>query len=131
MKTELFFFLIDNDDGQGRFARSNSDAIYRQRPLLNEFSPDLLLVWSADHVYKLDYHGVTIVTTKVPEGDSASCFGVVQVNDEGRVTNFEYKSKSDLVKTEVFVYGFPKLMDTLDQLADDDELKDYGEDLLP
>jgi len=44
MKTELFFFLIDNDDGQGRFARSNSDAIYRQRRLLNEFSPDLLLV---------------------------------------------------------------------------------------
>ncbi len=138
------YYPIDDDD-HGGFAHGNADAIYRQRRLLNEFSPDLLLVLSADHVYKLDYRDVidfhkdhqadvTIVTTKVPEGDSASRFGVVQVNDEGRVTNFEYKPKqpkSDLVTTEVFVYDFPKLMDTLDQLADDGELKDYGEDLLP
>jgi len=39
--------------------------------------------------------------------------------------------KSDIVATEVFVYDFRKLMDTLDDLADDGELKDYGEDLLP
>jgi len=137
--------LIDDDDDRGGFAEGNADAIYRQRRLLNEFSPDLLLVLSADHVYKLDYRDVidfhnehqadvTMVTTKVPEGDSASRFGVVQVNEEGRVVNFEYKPKepkSDLVTAEVFVYDFPKLMDTLDQLADDGELKDYGEELLP
>ncbi|CAF0882785.1 unnamed protein product [Rotaria sp. Silwood1] len=134
----------ENDD-QGGFAKGNADAIYRQRRLLNQFSPDLLLVLSADHVYKLDYRDVidfhkdhqadvTIVTTKVPEGDSPSRFGVVQVNEDGRVVNFEYKPKqpkSDLVTTEVFVYDYRKLMDTLDQLADDGELKDYGEDLLP
>jgi glucose-1-phosphate adenylyltransferase len=144
IKTELLFCLIDDDD-HGGFAEGNADAIYRQRRLLNEFSPDLLLVLSADHVYKLDYRDVidfhkehqadvTIVTTKVPEGDSASRFGVVQVNEEGRVVNFEYKPKepkSDLVTAEVFVYDFPKLMDTLDQLTDDGELKDYGEELLP
>ncbi|CAF3588462.1 unnamed protein product [Rotaria sp. Silwood1] len=135
----------NQDDNRGGFSKGNADAIYRQRRLLNEFSPDLLLVLSADHVYKLDYRDVidfhkehqadvTIVTTKVPEGDSLSRFGVVQVNDEGRVTNFEYKPqqpKSDLVTTEVFVYNFPKLMNTLNQLANNRELKDYGEDLLP
>ncbi|CAF3855993.1 unnamed protein product [Rotaria sordida] len=135
----------DNDDDHGGFATGNADAIYRQRRLLNDFSPDLLLVLSADHVYKLDFRDVidfhkdhqadvTIVTTKVPEGDSASRFGVVQVNEEGRVINFEYKPKhpkSDLVTTEVIVYDYPKLMDTLEQLADKGELKDYGEELLP
>lgn len=138
----LFLFLVDDHGG---FAEGNADAIYRHRRLLREFSPDLLIVLSADHVYKLDYRDVidfhndhqadvTMVTTKVPEGDSATRFGVVQANDEGRVTNFEYKPKhpkSDLVTAEIFVYNFPKLMDTLDQLAEDGELKDYGEELLP
>jgi glucose-1-phosphate adenylyltransferase len=144
---QILCFVIDdnNDDDHGGFAEGNADAIYRHRRLLHEFSPDLLLVLSADHVYKLDYRDVidfhkehqadvTMVTTKLPEGDSASRFGVVQVNEEGRVTNFEYKPKqpkSDLVTAEVFVYDFAKLMETLDNLADDGELKDYGEDLLP
>lgn len=96
-------------------------------------------------MYKLDFRDVidfhkdhdadvTMVTTKVPEGDTATRFGVVEVNEEGRVVNFEYKPehpKSDLVTAEIFVYNYEKLMDTLDDLADDGELKDYGEGLLP
>lgn len=135
----------NDDDDEGGFAEGNADAIYRQRRLLNEFCPDFLLVLSADHVYKLDYRDVidfhqdhqadvTMVTTKLPEGDSATRFGVVQVNDEGRITDFEYKPKkpkSDTVLAEIFVYNYEKLMDTLDDLADDGELKDYGEELLP
>jgi glucose-1-phosphate adenylyltransferase len=145
MKNMFFCFLTDDDDDQGGFAEGNADAIWRQRRLLKEFAPDLLVVLSADHIYKLDFRDVidfhndhqadlTIVTTKLPEGDSATRFGVVQVNDEGRIVDFEYKPKepkSDLVTTEVFVYDFPKLMETLDQLADDGDLKDYGHDLLP
>ncbi|CAF2747916.1 unnamed protein product [Rotaria sp. Silwood2] len=141
----MISILFLKDDDRGGFSKGNADAIYRQRRLLNEFSPDLLLVLSADHVYKLDYRDVidfhkehqadvTIVTTKVPEGDSLSRFGVVQVNDEGRVVNFEYKPKqpkSDLVATEIFVFNFPKLMTALDHVANNTELKDYGEDLLP
>lgn len=112
---------------------------------MKQFGPDILLVLSADHIYKLDYRDVidfheereadvTMVTTKLPHGDTATRFGVVQVSDEGRVTNFEYKPKqpkSDIVTAEIFVYDFPKLMDTLDKLAEDGELKDYGEELLP
>ena len=137
-------FPLDDTD-HGGFAEGNADAIYRHRRLLKEFAPDLLLVLSADHIYKLDYRDVidfheehhadvTMVTTKVPDGDDASRFGVVQVNDEGRIVNFDYKPKhpkSDLVTAEVFVYDFPKLMETLDQLSDGGELKDYGEKLIP
>jgi glucose-1-phosphate adenylyltransferase len=142
--SKCFLFLIGND-AHGGFAEGNADAIFRHRRILKEFAPDLLLVLSADHVYKLDYRDVidfhkdhqadvTMVTTKLPEGDTASRFGVVQASEDGRVTNFEYKPKqpkSDIVTAEIFVYDFPKLMDTLDQLADDGELKDYGEGLLP
>ncbi|CAF1389225.1 unnamed protein product [Adineta ricciae] len=135
----------ESGSDHGGFAEGNADAIYRQRRLLKKFEPDLLVVLSADHVYKLDFRDVidfhkdqnadvTMVTTKVPEGDSATRFGVVEVSEDGRVTNFEYKPKqpkSDLVLAEIFVYDFQKLMETLDDLAEDGELKDYGEGLLP
>jgi glucose-1-phosphate adenylyltransferase len=102
---------------EGGFAQGNADAIYRQRTLIREFDPDVLLVLSSDHVYKLDYRDVldrhrerkadlTLVSTRVPR-DRACRFGVVEVAGDGRVTGFEYKPespKSDRVTTEVFAY---------------------------
>ena len=80
-------------DSEGGFAQGNADAIYRQITFLREFDPDILLVLSADHIYKLDYMAaidhhlehradVTLVTAEVPV-DEASRFGNVTVNDRG------------------------------------------------
>jgi glucose-1-phosphate adenylyltransferase len=130
--------------------QGNADAIYRNKTLIADFDPDVLVVLSSDHVYKLDYGkvidhhldreaDVTIVTTKVPS-EEASRFGLVEVDDDGRVTNFEYKPdspQSDLAATEVFVYDPNKLIETIESLvsedADDEEaaLEDYGDELLP
>lgn len=134
---------------EGGFAQGNADAIYRHKSLIRELDPDLLLVLSADHVYKLDYRDVidrhresgadlTLVTTRVPR-ERAGRFGVVETDGEGRVTGFEYKPeepKTDLVTTEVFVYDTATLLDTLDRLAGDGNgeegrLKDFGHELLP
>jgi glucose-1-phosphate adenylyltransferase len=140
---------------RGGFAAGNADAIYRQRSLIREFDPDVLLVLSADHLYKLDYGrlldrhrelraDLTLVSTRVPR-EEASRFGVVEVDGEGRVTGFEYKPgkpKGDLVTTEVFAYDARKLLDTLEWLAKDGgegkegkdgeaPLKDFGDRLLP
>ena len=131
---------------QGGLAEGNADAIYRQRKLLREFAPDLVVVLSADHVYKLDYRDVvdlhrergaevTMVTTRVPPGDDASRFGVVQTDADGRVTDFDYKPKKprgDQITAEVFVYDTKVLLATLDEIVEDgSELKDYGDELLP
>ena len=133
---------------EGGFAQGNADAIHRQRSLIREFDPDVLLVLSADHVYKLDYRDLldrhrerradlTLVSTRVPR-EEAGRFGVVEVDGEGRVTGFQYKPeepKSDLVTTEIFAYDARKLLDTLDQLAEEggeeEPLKDFGHKLLP
>lgn len=131
---------------QGGFAKGNADAIYRQRQLIREFEPDEIVVLSADHVYKLDYRDVldlhrqrkaevTMVTTRVPAGDDASRFGVVQTDADGRVTDFAYKPKEprgDQITAEVFVYDAKRLLDTLGEIArEGGELKDYGDELLP
>lgn len=127
----------DEDDGEGGFAEGNADAIYRHRDFIREFDPDILVVLSADHVYKLDYSkvidqhlerkaDVTMVTKQIPREEAAR-FGNVRVDEQGRITGFVYKPESpqsDLVTTEVFVYHARTLLETLDQLAADNMNKD-------
>ena len=125
----------------------NADALYRNKVDIRAFGADVLVVLSADHVYKLDYGAViarhlerdadvTLVTTRVPR-EEASRFGVVEVGDGDRVSAFEYKpdeAVSDLVATEVFVYDAETVLGALDELADGDEesgLEDFGDELLP
>ncbi len=140
-------FENDNkSDDAGGFAVGNADAIVRHLDFIAEFNPDILLVLSADHVYKMDFRdavethlnnkaSVTMVTTKLPKGESASRFGVVETNKKGRITKFEYKPDkptSDLITTEIFVYDAKTLLETLKKLSRKKErLKDYGHELLP
>jgi glucose-1-phosphate adenylyltransferase len=146
-------YLGRNESG---WYQGNADALYRQSGAIREFAPDLILVLSADHVYRLDYRAVvaqhqesgataTIVTTQVPR-DRAGQHGVVTVDRAGRVTDFAYKPdepQGDLIATEVFLYDAKTLLDTLDDLAREAdaedgevdgegvELQDFGHDLLP
>jgi ADP-glucose pyrophosphorylase len=87
---------------QDGFHEGNADAIWRNRQLIAEHDPEVVLVLSADHVYRLDYGevlarhrdrgaGVTVVTTEVPAFETG------------------------------------RLLATLDELAaGDGELKDFG-----
>lgn len=137
-------YLGDSESG---WYEGNADALYENREALRAFGADVLLVLSADHVYKLDYGdvvahhldagaSVTMVTTRVPRED-AGRYGVVQVAADGAVTGFEYKPdqpSSDTVTTEVFAYDSKKLLATLDELASsrgDSGLQDFGHELLP
>jgi glucose-1-phosphate adenylyltransferase len=137
---------------EGGWHQGNADAIYRNQRFIREFNPDLMLVLSADHIYKLDYNDVidqhlanaadvTMVTTQVSH-ERARQFGTVQVGESGKVTHFEYKPDtphSDIVTTEVFVYTASTLLDMLEELVaqrrdyDDGEaaLKDFGHELIP
>ncbi len=125
----------------------NADAIFRNKEDIRAFGADLLLVLSADHVYKLDYSEViaghvdrgahaTLVTTRVPR-EEASRFGVVRTGNGGEVVEYADKPdepESDIVATEVFVFDASSLLDALEELADGDEdsgLEDLGDELLP
>lgn len=131
---------------KGGFAEGNADAIFRHLELIEEFNPDVLIVLSADHVYKFDFRdalethfrqqaSLTMVTTRLPKGENASRFGVVEAAKNGRVKNFAYKPekpKTDLITTEIFVYEARVLIETLKKLKEErDELKDYGDELIP
>ena len=133
------------DDKSG-FAEGNADAIFRQLEQIEQFKPDILIVLSSDHVYKMDFRdalethldkkaALTIVTTKLPKGENASRFGVVKTDKDGRVTDFAYKPdkpESETITTEIFVYDAPLLINTLRDLKRKHEtLRDYGDELIP
>jgi glucose-1-phosphate adenylyltransferase len=124
-----------------------ADALWRQSDLVRQFDPEVVVVVSADAVYRLDYESLvrehrgsgaalTMVTTEVQPGD-AGRYGVVQVDGDGRVTGYAYKPEEpegSLVSNEVFVFDTAVLVDLLDELADDageEGLQDLGDALLP
>ena len=135
-------YLGDSESG---WYEGNADALHENREAIGEFGADVLLVLSADHVYKLDYAdvvehhletgaSVTIVTTQVAR-EEAGRYGVVDVASDGTVKGFDYKPEEpahDIVTTEVFAYDARKLLETLEELAaGDEDLEDFGHELLP
>jgi glucose-1-phosphate adenylyltransferase len=139
-----------DEDG---FAKGNADELFRIRDEIATFAPDVVLVMSADHVYRLDYADVvethrrtgaecTVVTTEVPI-DEASNHATVETDDEGLVTGFDYKPEeptTGTIATEVFAYDPTVLVQVLEELhrelgadsdAGDSGLEDFGDHLLP
>lgn len=143
---------------QGRpeegFTAGNGHALHQQVPLLQSFGAETVVVLSADHLYHLDLRPVirqhlergselTVVTTEVSENPSR--YGVVQVNDDGGVTRYDYKPSAPeghLVATEIFVYSVSALAEVTDGLvesspaeadadAEGESLGDYGESIIP
>lgn len=136
--------LGDDEDGM---AVGNTDSLFRFRGLIEEFAPDLVLMLSADHAYKLDYRDViaahlaneaecTIVTNTIDPSEAGN-HTLVHTHGE-RVTRIDHKpddAETDTVATEVFVYDTDVLLEVLqklfDALPEGEHLADFGVDLLP
>ena len=135
------------------FSKGNADELFRIRDQVIAFDPDVLLVMSADHVYRLDFTEVlethrrkeaecTVVTTEVPL-EEAGDHATVEHNRLGRVTDFEYKPdkpSTGTVAAEIFAYRPDVLIEVLEELhrelAQDSEegdtgLEDFGDHLVP
>lgn len=146
--------LGDDEDGM---ASGNTDSLFRFRGLIEEFAPELVLVLSADHAYKIDYRDViaahlandaecTIVTSTFDPEEAGNHTlvhtekgGRSSVDSHGsRVTRIDHKPdeiETETVATEVFLYDADVLLKVLQELFDalpeDEHLSDFGEDLLP
>jgi glucose-1-phosphate adenylyltransferase len=125
------------------FSTGNADALYRQIRFLRDFEPETILTMSADHVMRFDFRellrvheaggaAVTMAVKDLP-GEDVSRYSVVRVEDD-RVTEFAYKPErpeGTTVGIEVFAYRATDLLDTLEELAQEGPLEDYGHQLLP
>jgi glucose-1-phosphate adenylyltransferase len=135
------------------FAKGNADELYRIRDQISGDDPELVVVLSADHVYRFDlmeavsthrarHAECTVVTTEVPL-EEAGDHATVEQDDDGNVRAFDYKPDAPTTTTvaaEIFVYDPTVLVAVLEQLhrelgpdaaAGDTGLGDYGDHLVP
>jgi len=84
--------------------RGNADAVLQNLNLIEDFHPDLVAVFGADHIYRMDvnqivaFHrergaDVTVAARTVPLAEATE-FGVLEVDRTGRIINFVEKPKS-------------------------------------
>ena len=122
-----------------------ANAIYQNLSFLKKYDPDYALILSGDHVYKMDYSlmlqahvrtqaDCTIAAIRVPK-EEASRFGILNVNPDGSIYEFEEKPKapkSDLASMGIYVFNAKKLYEYLEQdEKNPSSSKDFGKDVLP
>jgi glucose-1-phosphate adenylyltransferase len=87
--------------GGEEWYRGTADAVYQNLNLIEDFTPDLVAVFGADHIYRMaidqmiQFHLIkgaeaTVAALPVPI-ESARNFGIVEVNDEQRIVGFQEK----------------------------------------
>jgi len=92
--------LPERGKGTGHF-KGTADAVYQQLDLIQRHKPDLVAVFAADHVYRMDvqqmvaFHRerdaeVSIAAVPVPIERAASC-GVIVTRPDGQVCEFQEK----------------------------------------
>ena len=86
----------------GEWYRGTADAVYQNLDIVRTHNPRFVLVLSGDHIYKMDYgtflvaHAekeadMTVCCLEVPIEEAAGQFGVITVDETGRVIGFKEK----------------------------------------
>ncbi|BAZ41183.1 glucose-1-phosphate adenylyltransferase [Calothrix sp. NIES-4101] len=88
--------------------QGTADAVRKYLWLLEEWKVDELVILSGDHLYRMDYRlfverhrqtGADITLSVIPMDERrASDFGLMKINDSGRVIDFSEKPKGDALK---------------------------------
>lgn len=131
--------------------QGTADAIYQNFNLINDHTPDLVAVFGGDHIFKMnvedfigfhrEFADVTIAAIPVPLKE-ASSFGVIQVDENWRITGFQEKPKNPtpipdrpdmaLVSMGNYLFNRQILVDSLIEDAKDPKSShDFGKNVLP
>lgn len=134
---------------RGRFAtdwyKGTADAILQNLSFVERGGPDLVLVLSGDHIYKMSYAAlidfhvakqadITIATLNVSV-EEARRMGILATDPELRITRFVEKPKDPpgtLASMGVYVFGRAMLAQVLTEDARRrDSSHDFGKDVIP
>lgn len=125
--------------------KGTANAIYQNINFIERYDPEYVLILSGDHIYKMDYSKMldyhkeknadcTIAMLEVP-WEEASRFGLMLVNDDGSIKEFEEKPKnprSNKASMGVYVFSWQKLRKYLiEDEAKEGSSNDFGHDVIP
>ncbi len=125
--------------------KGTANAIYQNINFIDRYNPEYVAVLSGDHIYKMDYNKMlkfhkekdaacTIAMLEVP-WEEASRFGLMFVNDDGSISEFEEKPKnpkSNKASMGVYIFTWSKLRKYLIEDENNPESgNDFGHDVIP
>ena len=128
-----------------------ADAVFQNMNLIKDCAPDIVAVFGADHIYRMDirqmvrFHldreaDVSVATLPVPVA-SAQGFGIVEVDRNGRMIGFEEKPTVPksipgdptraLSSMGNYLFNTDVLIQALEEDAKNGGSHDFGRDILP
>ncbi len=132
--------------------RGSADAVYQCQHVITDEQPEQVCIFGGDHIYKMDVRQMmahhlnkqadaTVAAIPLPK-EEASDFGVLEIDDEGRIIGFHEKVKDPptmpghpdlcLVSMGNYIFRTGVLLEELALDADLTESKhDFGHDILP
>jgi len=129
-----------------------ADAVFQNLDIIRNHNPDYVLILAGDHIYKMDYG--TMIASHVESGadmtvgclevdlERAREFGVIAVDDDGRVRSFVEKpahpptipGRDDAALASMGIYVFNRDF-LFEQLIKDADAAgsshDFGKDIIP
>ena len=137
---------------ESHWYRGTADAVFQNLREIRHANPEYVLVLSGDHIYRMDYGRIlaahaernadlTVACIEVPL-EEAKGFGVMAVDAEKRIVNFEEKPNDPkhipgrpgiaLASMGIYVFNARFLFEQLLRDADDPKSShDFGKDVIP
>lgn len=131
--------------------RGTADSVRQNINLVKDFAPDLVAIFGADHIYRMDvrqmidFHlknkaDVTVAANTVPI-ETASAFGVLGVDAQSRIVQFDEKPahpkpipghpKSAYASMGNYIFNTDVLLQVLQKRFCDVPALDFGKHILP
>jgi glucose-1-phosphate adenylyltransferase len=129
----------DNSD----WYRGTADVMYQNIDFLKRRHEPYVIITSGDCVYKMDYNemleyhiskkaDITIACKDMPANADVSRYGVVRMNEDARITDFEEKplvASSNTISAGVYIIRRRQLIEILEK-SDDEGRFDFVSDVI-
>lgn len=151
IKNDFITVVPPQMKARGGWYEGTADAVYHNINLIEDYGPELVAVFGADHIYRMDisqmiqaHHAhaadVTVAARPVPI-HAAKGFGIITVNRNGRIVAFDEKPKQPKPMPEDpeqalssmgnYLFKTDVLLDALEQDASRPGSHDFGRDIIP
>lgn len=139
----MFLFTPTVTAENSDWYRGTADAMYQNIDFLKNRHEPYVIISSGDCVYKMDYNDllefhiakkadITIACKDMPADADVSRFGVLRMNEDSRITDFEEKplvAQSNTISTGVYIIRRRQLIEILEKSAEENRF-DFVTDVL-
>lgn len=125
--------------------KGTAHAVYQHLNYIDLYHPEVVLILSTDHIYKMDYNDLidlhskknadlTIASLRIDKKE-AYRFGMLETDSHDRVLSFMEKPQTTNTNKAcmgVYLFNYQTLKQTLIQFTNHESKKfDFGEDIIP